>query len=141
MALANPHSARAFVIVNCFHALRRGSKTSSLWNLIKISVANRFYFAVPAFMILRYGDVGFWEGLFTRLTRFCRGGASLFLSGHKGKGKKKGWADSLSDVMSDFDSTRKDGQVTSKISFVCDLCGFTYHSNSFQRIFMNFCLG
>lgn len=64
-----------------------------------------------------------------------------FSPGTRGKGKKKGWADSLSDVMSDFDSTRKDGQVTSKISFVCDLCGFTYHSNSFQRIFMNFCLG
>lgn len=41
-------------------------------------------------MILRYGDSGFWEGLFTRLKRsFAVGGASLFLSGHKGKGKEK----------------------------------------------------
>lgn len=39
-------------------------------------------------MILRYGDLGFWEGLFTSVKLFAVG-ASLFFSGHNQKGKEK----------------------------------------------------
>lgn len=85
-------------------------------------------------MILRYGDVGFWEGLFTRLTQFCRWGSITVSLRAQGERERKGWTDILIGGMSDFDSTRKDGQVTSKISFVWDLCGLTYHSDSFQMI-------
>lgn len=80
-------------------------------------------------MILRYGDLGFWEGLFMSLKRFLPWGSITVSLRAQGEGERKGWLDIRIDVMSDFDSTMKDCQVISKISFIWDLCGFTYNSN------------